>query len=287
MSKSAIDMSGKTCLVTGANSGIGKGTALELAAMGATVVMVCRDAVKGEEALNDIIVKTGNQNVSVMIADLASFESIREFASNFIESHERLDVLINNAASVPTSRTETSDGFETQFGVNHLAPFLLTHLLLDLLKKSTPSRIVTVSSTLHHNATLDLDDLQYEHHKYRTLEAYNRSKLANVLFTYELSRRLEGTGVTANCLHPGVVRTALFRDLPFFLQPLLKIVGLFLLSPDRGAETSVYVATSPDIEGVTGEYFDKCAIARSSKASHDAECGKRLWDISAELTHIG
>ena len=222
-----------------------------------------------------------------MIADLASMESIRKFAADFLDTHERLDVLINNAAIMPTSRTETSDGFETQFGVNHLAPFLLTHLLLDLLKASAPSRIVTVSSTLHHKATLDFDDLQYEHNKYRAMQAYGRSKLANVLFTYELARRLKGTGVTANCLHPGVVRTGLMRDLPLFLQPLLKVAGLLMLSPDRGARTSVHVATSPELEGVTGEYFDQCAVARSSSASHDAQSGARLWEISAELTHIG
>ncbi|MCH7959150.1 MAG: SDR family oxidoreductase [Candidatus Hydrogenedentes bacterium] len=287
MSKDTTDMNGKTCLVTGANSGIGKATAAGLAAMGATVVMVCRDAVKGETALNEIITETGSQDVSVMIADLASLKSIREFAANFLDKHERLDVLINNAAIMPTSRTETSDGFETQFGVNHLAPFLLTHLLLDLLKASAPSRIVNVSSTLHHKATLDLDDLQYERNKYRAMQAYGRSKLANILFTYELARRLKGTGVTANCLHPGVVRTSLMRDLPFFLQPLLKIAGMMMLSPSGGARTSVHVATSPDLEGVTGEYFDKCAVTRSSSVSHDAESGARLWEISAELTHTG
>lgn len=285
MGQRTVDMKGKTCLVTGANSGIGKGTAQELAAMGATVVMLCRDAVKGEAALNEIITKTGNQNVSVMIADLASMESIREFAKNFLNTHKRLDVLINNAAIVPTSRMETLDGFEIQFGVNHLAPFLLTNLLLDLLKASAPSRIVNVSSTLHHKATLDFDDLQYEHNKYRSMEAYNRSKLANVLFTYELSRQLEGSSVTVNCLHPGVVRTGLLRDLPLFLQPFVKLAQLLMLSPEGGARTSVYVATAPELDGVTGEYFDKSAVARSSSASHDAESGRRLWKISAELTH--
>lgn len=287
MSQRTVDMKGKTCLITGANSGIGKATALELAAMGATVVMLCRDSAKGEAARDEIVTKTGNQNVSVMIADLASLESIRTFVKNFLDTHKRLDVLINNAAIFPTSRTETSDGFETQFGVNHLAPFLLTHLLLDLLKASAPSRIVNVSSALHHKATLDFDDLQYELNKYRTMEAYGRSKLANVLFTYELSRRLEGSGVTVNCLHPGVVRTGLMRNLPFFLQPIVRLAGLLMLSPEGGAQTSVYVATSPDLDGVTSEYFDKCAVARSSGASHDAESGVRLWKISAELTHIG
>ncbi len=263
MGTNSVDMTGKVCMVTGANSGIGKATALGLARMGARVVMVCRDTVKGEEALGDIASKSGNEDVELMIADLGSQASIRKLVENFKQKHNRLDVLINNAVIVPGKRTLTEDGIEAQFGVNHLGSFLLTNLLLDVLKACAPSRIVNVASKVHQGAAMNFDDLESEKN-YGLMKTYGRSKLANVLFTYELARRLKGTGVTANCLHPGVVRTRIMRDMPGFLQPAVRVAGMLMLSPTKGAETSLYVATSEEVDGVTGEYFDKCAVATSS-----------------------
>ena len=286
MASQNSDMKGKTCIVTGANSGVGKATALGLARLGATVVLVCRNPSRGEAALNEVRKKSGSESLELMICDLGSFEAIRNFAREFLKSHQRLDVLINNAAFVARTRTLTQDGLELQFAVNHLAPFLLTHLLLDLLKASAPARIVNVASTVHHNGTINFDDLQAEK-SYGFMRNYAQSKLANVLFTKELARRLEGAGVTANCLHPGVVNTAIMRELPFFLQPLVKLAGLFMLTPEKGARTSLYVATSPELDGVSGEYFVKSAKAPSSSESQNAEIARRLWDISAKLPGCG
>ena len=281
-----MNMTGKICMITGANSGIGKLTTLGLAETGARVVMVCRDAVKGEAALSEIVSKTGNENVELMVADLGSQQSIRDLVGHFRTKHDQLHLLINNAAIIPVKRQVTEDGYEAQFGVNHLGPFLLTNLLLDVLKASAPSRIVNVASTVHYNASMNFDDLQSEE-SYGVMKAYGQSKLANILFTYELARKLEGTGVTVNCLHPGVVRTRIMRDVPFFLKPIVAVAGLAMLSPEKGAKTSIYVATSPDVEGVTGKYFDKCAERSSSSESRDEEKAKRLWDLSAEMTGVG
>lgn len=278
-----VDMSGKLCVVTGANSGIGKATALGLAQMGATVVMVCRNAVRGEEALQEIRAKTRSESLELMMADMASQVSIRQFAENFKQKHQQLHVLVNNAALILGKRAETADGIEMQFGVNHLAVFLLTHLLLDVLKASAPARIVNVASTSHQNATIDFDDL-HGRRKYGAMRVYGQSKLANVLFTYELAKRLEGTGVTANCLHPGVVNTEIARNFPAPIRILGKLFGFLMLSAKKGAETSLHLATSPDVEGVTGEYFVKKTRALSSRESHDRAVAKRLWEISAELT---
>lgn len=283
MALDTVDMTGKVILLTGANSGIGKATAELLAKMGATLVMVCRDKARGEAALADVKRYSGNEKVELMLADLASFDSVRNLAASITEKHPRLDVLINNAAVMPSKRCLTRDGFEAQFGVNHLAPFLLTHLLTDALKLAAPSRIVNVASTLHQSATMNFDDIQSEG-QYRSMRCYGQSKLANVLFTYESAKRLEGTGVMVNCLHPGVVRSNILRDLPVILKPLVALAGMFMLSPHKGAETSVYVAASPQLEGVTGKYFVKCAEARSSSESHDDKVAKRLWELSSELT---
>ncbi|MDZ4338820.1 MAG: SDR family oxidoreductase, partial [candidate division NC10 bacterium] len=252
MAVTAKSMSGRICMVTGANAGIGKATALGLAKMGGTVVMVCRSRERGEATLAEIKQESGNASVHLLLADLSSQDDIRRLAAAFNAKVPALHVLINNAGIIPRKRTVTGEGFETQFAVNHLAYFLLTHLLLDILKASAPARIVTVSSQVHHGASIDFDDLQSER-AYRPTRVYASTKLANVLFTYELARRLEGTGVTANCLHPGSVATNLLADfLPTPLRFVTKIVGV---SPEKGAQTPLYLATSPEVEEVTGKYF--------------------------------
>lgn len=279
-------MAGKICLVTGANQGIGKETALGLARMGATVVMVARDRPKGEAALAEVKARSGSANVELMIADFASLESIRALAIEFRARHSALNVLVNNAGAYNTHRSTTTDGLETTFGVNHLGYFLLTDLLLDMLKASAPSRIVSVSSTAHVGGKMNFDDLQAER-TYSGMRAYGQSKLANVLFTYELARRLEGTGVTANVLHPGVVRTGFGKNNGGVVGPLFAVfqrVGRpFFIAPEDGAATSIYLASSPEVEGVTGKYFDKCKAVPSNAISYDQAVAKRLWDVSEAL----
>ena len=278
------DMHGKVCVVTGANSGIGKETALALAHMGATVVLVCRSGARGTDALDDIKAQTGNNAVSLVVADFSSQQQVREAAAAIQERCDRLDVLVNNAGVTPWERRVTDEnGLELIFAVNHLAPFLLTNLLLDLLKSSAPARIVTVSSGAHRRVALNFDDLQNEE-RYVPFDVYSQSKLANVYFTYELARRLEGTGVTANCLHPGVVSTALFRHLPPFLGFAVKLARPLLLTPAQGADTVVYLAASPAVAEQSGRYFEQREAVESSPISHDVEAARRLWEVSEALT---
>jgi NAD(P)-dependent dehydrogenase (short-subunit alcohol dehydrogenase family) len=278
-------MGEKVCLITGATSGIGKATAMGLANMGASVVMVGRDRGRGEAALAEIKEKSANASVDLMLADLSSQEDIRRLADNFKEAYPQLDVLVNNAGVIRSKRITTADGLETTFAVNHLAPYLLTNLLLDVLKANAPSRIVNVASGDHKNGTIDFDDLQGEK-GYKGARAYSQSKLANVLFTYELARRLEGTGVSANCLHPGVVGTNLGSGVTGALGFTVRALTPLMKSPEKGAETSVYLASSPEVEGSSGGYFVKKAEARSSDVSHDQRIARRLWEVSAELTNL-
>jgi NAD(P)-dependent dehydrogenase (short-subunit alcohol dehydrogenase family) len=282
MADQNTNMAGKVALITGANSGIGKETALALARMGANLVMVCRDRERGLAALEEIKTKSGNSSIELMICDLSSQTQIRKLAVEFKQKHARLDLLINNAGVILTRRRVTEDGIESTFAINHLAYFLLTNLLLDLIKQSAPARIVNVSSTVHSSATINFNDLQSER-SYGGMRAYGQSKLANVLFTYELARRLEGSNVTVNCLHPGVIATNIFRDVSGLVGTAAKI---FLKSPKRGAETSVYVATSPEVEGVTSKYFDDKRAVRSSPESYDEAIAKRLWQVSEQLTNL-
>ena len=285
-------MQGRTCMVTGASGGIGKETAVGLANLGATVVMVCRDSERGEAALWDVRHRSGGSNdVQLMLADLASLPAVRSLASEFRQRHQRLHVLVNNAGAYNAKRLLSDDGHELTFAVNHLAHFLLTNLLLDLLKESAPARIVNVSSRSHLGATIDFDDLNKES-GYRGMSVYGQSKLANVLFTRELARRLEGTGVTANSLHPGVVRTGFGRNNSGAIGALFKIFQArvfqiapipFILTPEQGAETSIYLASSPDVEGVTGKYFAKSKQTQSSDLSHDTDLAQRLWQVSEEF----
>jgi NAD(P)-dependent dehydrogenase (short-subunit alcohol dehydrogenase family) len=276
-------MIGKICIVTGANTGIGKETALGLARLGATVVMVCRDRPRGEEAQRDIKQKTGNDNIELMLCDLSSQRSISQFATEFTQRHNRLDVLVNNAGVVLRGHSMTEDGVESTFAINHLGYFVVTNLLLDLLKKSAPSRIVNVASAAHRYGKLDVNSWPTGR-DYSTFGAYANSKLANILFTRELAKKLAVTGVTANCLHPGGVGTNLFRGLPKFLQTVIKLVTI---GPERGARTSIYLASSPEVEGISGKYFARCRQQESSDASRNEKAAKRLWDLSAELTRVG
>ena len=270
-------------MVTGANAGIGRSTALGLVKMGATLVMVCRNRERGEAALAEIKRESGTGAVSLLVVDLSSQAAIRQLAAGFQAQYPALHVLINNAGIITKKRILTADKLETQFAVNHLAYFLLTNLLLDTLKASAPARIVNVSSQAHQGVSIDFDDLQSER-SYRRTHVYAWTKLANVLFTYELSRRLEGTQVTANCLHPGLIATNLVGDyVPRPLRFITKIIGA---NPEKGAQTPLYLATSPAVEGVTGKYFVDRKAVQSSNASYDTTTASRLWQASAELTGL-
>ncbi len=277
------DLGGKTILVTGASSGIGLETCVTLAARGAEVVMVARDAAKGARALEEVRRRSGSSSSSLLLHDLSSLAAVRLLAEEFRAKHGRLDVLVNNAGGVSTTRRLTVDGLEQTFAVNHLAPFLLTNLLVDLLRKSAPSRIVTVASIGHYQGDLDFENLQYERGGYFIMRAYNRSKLANVLFTRELARRLAGTGVTANCLHPGAVATGIWTGAPWYARPILEVAKWFMLTPAQGGERIVFLAADPAVEGKSGGYYDKNAETKPSRASRDDSNARRLWEVSERL----
>jgi NAD(P)-dependent dehydrogenase (short-subunit alcohol dehydrogenase family) len=280
-----MDSAAPVSIVTGANSGIGLATTIGLAKEGHRVVMACRDLERSAPALEEAKQRCGSSEIELMPLDLSSQLSIREFAKSFLASYDRLDVLVNNAGVMPRHWTATVEGLEAQLGVNHIGPFLLTHLLLDVLKASAPSRVVTVSSIYHHNGKIDLENLNLKD-DYTMLRAYGQSKLANILFANELARRLDGTGVTSNSLHPGVVNTRIMRNVPFFLKPVVKLAGLFILSAEKGAATSLYLATSPELEGVSGKFFSDCRKRNSSALSKDEDLARRLWDVSEKLTGI-
>jgi NAD(P)-dependent dehydrogenase (short-subunit alcohol dehydrogenase family) len=277
---------GKVCIITGANSGIGRAAALELAKKGATVVMVCRSRERGEKALRGIVQASGSRSVHLMVCDLASQRQIHEFVGQFEREFGRLDVLVNNAGLTRPNRTLTEDGIEQVFAVNHLGYFLLANLLLDLLKHSAPARVVNVASEAHRRTALDFGDLELAK-GYSVWKVYCQSKLANILFTYELARRLAGTGVTANCVHPGRVRTNIWSNAPGIARPLLALAKLFMRSPEEGAVTLVWLASSPELEGVTGKYFVDLKEARSSPITYDGAAARRRWDVSERMTGPG
>ena len=277
--QAAIDLSGKMIVVTGANAGIGKVAARELARMGAAVTMVARSRERGEKALQEVRSASASDEVRLMLCDLSSQESIREFAAAFEAEHERLDVLLNNAGAWYFQRHESIDGLELTFALNHMGYFLLTNLLLDTIKGSAPARIVNVSSETHRGGAIAFDDLGRE--KSYGMNVYGETKLMNLLFTYELARRLEGTGVTVNALHPGFVRTSLGRrDNGFLGRFVMPIASLFGRSPERGAETAIYLASSPEVEGVTGRYFIDSKQVRSSALSYDEALQTKMWEVS-------
>jgi retinol dehydrogenase 12 len=276
-------MQGKICLVTGATLGIGFATALGLARLGAHVVMVGRDAARTKAAAERIRRDAGADGPDFLIADLSSPDEVRQLAHDFKERYPRLDVLVNNAGGIFTKREVTAAGIERTWALNHLAYVVLTLELLDLLKASAPARIVNVASELHKRGRMDFGGLQGEQ-GYNGLRAYNQSKLANVLFTCALARRLEGTGVTANCLHPGVIASGFGHEASGPVKIGLTLIRPFLASPDKGAKTSIYLASSPEVEGVNGLYFKKCRPSQPSPLSADVELQERLWEISLRQT---
>ncbi|WP_082588578.1 SDR family oxidoreductase [Terrabacter sp. Root181] len=277
-------MAGRTVLVTGGTGGIGLATAARLAGLGARVGLVGRDGARADAAAERL--RDSGGEVDVFLADLSAQRDVRSLAERVLAAYPRLDVLVNNVGGYWATRHETADGLERTFAVNHLAPFLLTHLLLDRLRASAPARVVTVSSGAHAMGRIDIDDLQGRQ-GYNGQRAYNQSKLANVMFTYELARRLEGTGVTANVLHPGVVRTAFAQeDSGRWMRLMLPVVRPFMKSPDRGADTPVLLASSPELEHVSGRYFANGRVKDSSRASHDTAMAARLWSVSAELVGL-
>jgi retinol dehydrogenase 14 len=278
-------MGGKTVLVTGGTSGIGKASAVALAAMGASVVIVGRNPERGEAALRDIRAHSHSESLELMLADLSVQDEVRRLADEFLERHDRLDVLANNAGLVQSKRTETADGIETTLAVNHLAPFLLTNLLLDRLKESAPSRVITVSSEAQRWGNIDFDDIQSTR-KYRGFPVYGMTKLANIMFTYELAERLKGTSVTANCLHPGPVGTNFGKNNAGPMALFFRLGKPFMRSPEQGADTLVWLAASSDVEDVSCGYFSDRKEIEAKEIAHDPAARLRLWEISEELTGL-
>jgi NAD(P)-dependent dehydrogenase (short-subunit alcohol dehydrogenase family) len=283
----STDMSGKTVVVTGGNSGIGLETAVALGLMGARVLITARSAERGKAAAATIAGRLGGRgSVELVLFDLADLSSVRQGAADILSRCPRLDVLVNNAGLTLSERQETVDGYEATFAINHLGPFLLTRLLLPRLQESAPSRIVNVASTAHNQARrgIPFDDLQSTG-RYATMRVYGVSKLANILFTNELARRLEGTGVTANSLHPGTVRTGFGGDgdVKGLFALGIKIGGPLFLSPAKGARTSVYLASSPEVATVSGQYFARCRPKTPKPQARDLEAARRLWEVSEAL----
>jgi NAD(P)-dependent dehydrogenase (short-subunit alcohol dehydrogenase family) len=281
------DLEGKTILITGATNGIGKVAALELAKKGAEVVVVGRNPQKTEQVVKHIKIDSGNSAISGLIADLSSLAEVRQLAQAYRQKYPHLHVLINNAGGIFANRTLTADGFEYTFSLNHLAYFLLTNLLVDMLVKDAPAHIINISSRSHQGAAMNFTDLQNErNYNFGGLRAYGQSKLANLLFTYELARRLAGTGVTANAVHPGTVATGFGENNRGAMRVSMRIYHQFALTPEQGADTIIYLASSPEVEGVTGKYWTNRTATASSSESYNVEAQNRLWAISAQMTGL-
>jgi NAD(P)-dependent dehydrogenase (short-subunit alcohol dehydrogenase family) len=277
-------MQGKVCLITGGTNGIGKSAAQTLASLGATVVIVGRDAHKTSQVVEEIRSATGSNNVDALLADLSSQQDVRRLASDFLSKYSQLHVLLNNAGGTYLTRQLSVDGIEMTFALNHLAYFLLTSLLLDILKASAPARIINVSSDAHATGKIEFDNLQGQR-DFSGLGPYENSKLANILFTFELARRLDGTGVTANALHPGLTNTGFGKNNPGWLMAIMgAIIPLIARSPEKGAQTSVFLASSPELAGVTGKYFVDSKVTQPAARATDGAVAKQLWDVSANLT---
>jgi NAD(P)-dependent dehydrogenase (short-subunit alcohol dehydrogenase family) len=275
-------MQDKTVLITGATNGIGLVTARELASMGAKVVIVSRSADKCAATVDQLKLETANPQLAYIAADLSSKAGVEHAARAFKQDHKRLDVLINNAGALFLQRQLSADGLELTFALNPLGYFYLTNLLLDLIKSSAPARIINVSSGAHRGARINFEDLMFEN-GYIGMKAYGQSKLANLLFTYELARRLEGTGVTVNALHPGFVSTGFAKNNGPIVRLAMNLIGRFTRQPDEGAATSIYLASSPDVEGLTGKYFEDKQEIKSDPNSYDRDSAQRLWQVSQEL----
>jgi NAD(P)-dependent dehydrogenase (short-subunit alcohol dehydrogenase family) len=279
-------MTGKTVLITGGTGGIGRATAIRLASMGGRVGITGRDLGRAQRAAAEIASESGHGVVDAFAADMSSQTEVRRLADEVLAAYPRLDVLINNVGGFWSHRHTTADGLEHTFALNHLAPFLLTSLLLDRLIASAPARVVSVSSGAQSMGKIDFDDLMGER-KYSGQRAYNQSKLANVMFTYELARRLAGTGVTVTALHPGLTNTSFSAEDPArVFAPLVKVMRPFMKKPGRGADTSVYLASSPEVEGISGRYFVDRDSKRSHKSSYDTQATARLWRLSADLVGV-
>lgn len=277
----------KTILVTGGTSGIGLEASVQLAREGHRVVLVGRDEAKTRRSVDEVKQRANSPHVESLLCDFSSQASIRALAEAYRAKYDRLDVLVNNAGTVSNTRTVTGDGIETTFAVNHLGYFLLTNLLLDLLVKSAPARIVVVASMGHYRGDLNFDDLGYEKGGYGIMKAYQRSKLANVMMTRSLAKRLEGKGVTANSLHPGAVATNIWTGAPGWAKPILAVLrGLFMISPEEGGKTLTYLATSPEVEGKTGLYFEKNKPKGCAPLARDEALAEKLWVKSAELVKL-
>jgi len=275
---------GKQVLLTGASRGIGHATALALAEAGANLSLLVRNREAGEKVVEEIRALNPKVRADLIVADLSSQQEIRRAAAEYQQKHDRLDVLLNNAGAIYSQRETTVDGYERTFATNHLAYFLLTVLLLDVLKKSAPSRVVNVASLAHGWDRLDFDDLMFHKRAYHGFRAYGRSKLANVLFTRELARRLEGSGVTANCLHPGAIASGFGKNnQSFFGWVMRNLAGPFLAGEESGARTSIYLATSPEVEGKTGLYFANSRAVTPNRAARDDAAAARLWEVSERL----
>tara|TARA_Y100000782_G_scaffold80667_1_gene87141 strand:+ start:56 stop:901 length:846 start_codon:yes stop_codon:yes gene_type:complete len=276
------DMNGKICLVTGATDGIGKVSARVLAEMGAKVIIVGRNPEKSAAVLTELKSSSGNENIDLLMADLAVMQEVRDLAEQVTNSYDRLDVLLNNAGGYFAKRELTSDGLEMTFALNHLSYFLLTNELMGLLKASVPARIVNVSSDAHYGVDMEFENLNSDQ-DYKAWKAYQKSKLANVLFTYELLKKVP-ENITVNCLHPGFVATNFGHNNGGFIGPVLKIAQrISAINPEEGAETSIFLCSSPEVKGVTGKYFFKCKPKTSSQESRNKDTGKRLWQISSDL----
>ncbi len=275
-------LQGKICLVTGSTAGIGKVTARELAKQGATVVLVSRNRAKGEVIQAEIKRETGNENVDLLVAELSLLQEVRRLAAEFQQKYSQLHILVNNAGGVYNTREVTTEGLEATLAVNYLAPFLLTELLVETMKASAPARIINVSS-MAHSRNIAFDNLQGEKH-YAAMSNYGQAKLALILFTYELARRLEGTGVTVNALHPGLVTSDFNRGTKGIVHFITEIVYFLAgISVEEGAQTTLYLATSPQVEGVTGKYFVNKQERKSARSSYDEGLGQRLWEVSEQL----
>ena len=280
-----MTMQGKICLITGGTNGIGKATAQALAQMGATVVIVGRNAPKTAQLVEEIRAASGNKNVDSLLADLSSLQEVRRLANEFKSKYSHLHVLLNNAGGFFLRRQLSVDGIEMTFALNHLASFLLTNLLLDTLKASAPARIINVSSKAHTSGKIEFDNLQGERNY--NPKAYDNSKLANILFTMELARRLEGTGVTVNALHPGFVATGFAKNNGRVIAALVSLITpLVARSPAKGAETSVYLASSQKVQGITGKYFYDSHVIPTAPQATDMVVAKKLWEVSAAMVHL-
>ena len=278
-------MENRIVLITGATSGIGKETARALVQKGFQVIVVGRNQAKLERTVREFEGISQDVSIDALLCDLSSHESIRQFSQDVHAKYDHIDVLINNAGLIIAPRQTTVDGLEYTFALNHLGYFLLTGLLLDLLKTGISGRIINVSSRAHQGGHIHFDDLMLEK-RYSAMKAYSQSKLANVLFTYELGRKLKGTGITVNCLHPGAVRSNFGMELPGLMKVIILIARPFLISSRKGAITPIYLASSPEVEDVTGKYFVKKHVVQSSPESYDEDIARRLWEVSEELTHF-